>query len=603
MSSETIGQVITFYSYKGGTGRSMALSNVACLLARRQADARGVLMMDWDLEAPGLHRFFRGLLTCCFSEAGDRAFNEHLGLIDLFLELDAKTSSSERAGERVTEGLASELVSEPVLERFILKTDIPSLHLIKAGRFDEKYSMHVNTFQWEAFYQRSPWLIRSFAERLAERYRYVLIDSRTGVTDTSGICTMLMPERLVAVFTPNRQSVMGVLELIRRATNYRRQSDDLRPLVVFPLPSRIEAAEPQLREDWRKGNQGSEIIGYQSQFEELFKEVYDLPECNLEAYFNEVQIQHIPRYAYGEEIAVLIERGGDRLSLARSYESFTERLVTLTSPWESREEEDVEGRRVVQRDREHLPQAKKQRHIALATLEPEMILILAGVFLMGSDSQKDIDATSDEKPQHTLYLPDYYLAKTPITNAQYAAFVQATGANQPVHWADGNPPKGMEDHPMVNVRWLDAMAYCRWLSEVTDKSYSLPSEAEWEKGARGTDGRIYPWGNEWDAMRYNSGANGEQDTTPVGAYLQGASPYGVLDMTGNVWEWTRGLWSPYPYDPDDGRENLNGHPTKNRVLRGGVFLDIPRCVRCAYRNRSVPYSWYENVGFRVVLYR
>src|SRR5262245_35698179 len=146
MSGEAGGQVITFYSYKGGTGRSMALSNVACLLARRQADDRGGLMMDWDLEAPGLHRYFCGLLTCCFSEAGDRAFNEHLGLIDLLLELDAKTSSSERAGQIVTEGSASELVRELVLERFILKTDIPSLHLIKAGRFDEKYSMHVNTF-------------------------------------------------------------------------------------------------------------------------------------------------------------------------------------------------------------------------------------------------------------------------------------------------------------------------------------------------------------------------------------------------------------------------------------------------------------------------
>jgi len=188
-------------------------------------------------------------------------------------------------------------------------------------------------------------------------------------------------------------------------------------------------------------------------------------------------------------------------------------------------------------------------------IEPEMVLIPDGEFLMGSDPSVDKDARDDEQPQHTLYLPDYYLAKTPVTNAQYAAFVQVT-YRQPGGWKGGKPPSGKEDHPVVNVSWHDAVAYCNWLAEVTGKPYRLPSEAEWEKGARGTDGRIYPWGNRWDAKRCNTGESGKEGTTPVGAYPEGASPYGLLDMAGNVWEWTRSVYKSYPYDPDDGREDL-----------------------------------------------
>jgi cellulose biosynthesis protein BcsQ len=337
-ATQPTGQVITFYSYKGGTGRSMALANVACLLARKWAEGKDVLMIDWDLEAPGLHRFFQGRLTTPPGVEGKTTIDEYPGLIDLFRELNDATYSETSEKTEQTEERAKELLRGVDLDRFILPTSILSLKLMKAGRFDDQYqySVRVNSFQWEEFYRRSPWLIRAFAERLTERYRYVLIDSRTGFTDISGICTMLMPERLVAVFTPNYQSLSGVLNQVRRATDYRRQSDDLRPLVVFPLPSRIEAAEPQLREDWRLGNSEKKILGYQPQFETLFKEIYDLPECALDSYFDEVQIQHIPRYAYGEEIAVLTERTGDRLSLRRSYESFTERLVGFSGPWEEK---------------------------------------------------------------------------------------------------------------------------------------------------------------------------------------------------------------------------------------------------------------------------
>jgi formylglycine-generating enzyme required for sulfatase activity len=243
------------------------------------------------------------------------------------------------------------------------------------------------------------------------------------------------------------------------------------------------------------------------------------------------------------------------------------------------------------RRREKAPPARQP-------FEPQMVLIPAGEFLMGSDPSVDKNAQKDEQPQHTLYLPDYYLAKTPVTNAQYAAFVQATTYHrQPEGWEHGKPPSGREDHPVVYVFWHDAVAYCDWLAEVTGRPYRLPSEAEWEKGARGTDGRIYPWGNEWDAERCSSYDGGKRDITPVGAYPEGASPYGLLDMAGNVWEWTRSVYKSYPYDPDDSRENLQAKGY--RVLRGGSFGNYREVLRCASRLRG-----YLNVlssinGFRV----
>lgn len=231
--------------------------------------------------------------------------------------------------------------------------------------------------------------------------------------------------------------------------------------------------------------------------------------------------------------------------------------------------------------------------IARLSFEPEMILIPAGKFLMGSDPQKDKEAIDIEQPQHTLYLPDYWIAKTPVTNVQYAAFVQATGHRVPVKWQKGKIPQGKDTHPVGGVTWHDAMAYCKWLMEATDKPYTIPSEAEWEKAARGTDGRIYPWGNTFDKSKCNVKESGVGDTTPVDKYPQGASPYGVLDMAGNVWDWTRSQRTAYPYVVDDGRENLEAGNDSLLVLRGGSFRDPRVIARCVYRFLTL----YQHIGF------
>jgi formylglycine-generating enzyme required for sulfatase activity len=252
-------------------------------------------------------------------------------------------------------------------------------------------------------------------------------------------------------------------------------------------------------------------------------------------------------------------------------------------------------------------QPREQGSVARLPFEPELILIPAGEFLMGSDPQQDEYADDEEQAQHRLYLPDYYLAKTPVASAQYRAFVAATGHEAPAGWTNNAPARGEEDHPVVNVTWYDARDYCYWLSEVTGRGYALPSEAEWEKGARGIDGRIYPWGDQWDAMRCNSDESGLGKTTSVHGYPQGASPYGALDMAGNVWEWTRSLWGKswarpahrYPYRPTDGRENLDAEREVVRVLRGGAFHNSRRRVRCACRRWNDPGLRGNDLGFRV----
>lgn len=336
-------QVITFYSYKGGTGRTMALANVGCLLARDTTAAGDVLMIDWDLEAPGLHRFFSDHVfpdVDSFEER-ERRLMQAPGLIDLFCKWESHVQGAGSTPDQIES--SAERTLESLLDAHMIATDVPRLYLMKAGAFDGGYSERINRFRWEALFERCPVIFSLLARTLAQRFRYVLIDSRTGHTDTSGICTMLVPEKLVVVFTPNRQSLTGALDLVRTAAAYRRRSDDLRPLSVFPLASRVELAEPRLRELWRAGMPATGAPGYQPAFEALFKEVYDLPRCDLADYFDEVQIQQLPRYAYGESIAVLDEPENDRLSLTRSYQNFARRLVQLSAPWEQSTGDDSGG--------------------------------------------------------------------------------------------------------------------------------------------------------------------------------------------------------------------------------------------------------------------
>jgi formylglycine-generating enzyme required for sulfatase activity len=221
----------------------------------------------------------------------------------------------------------------------------------------------------------------------------------------------------------------------------------------------------------------------------------------------------------------------------------------------------------------------------------EMVYVPAGPFLMGSDESKS------EKPPHEVFVDGFWIDRTPVTNEEYQRFVQATGHSKPGHWRGDQIPKGKELHPVVYVNWQDAQAYCQWRSKQASAAIRLPTEAEWEKAARGADGRRYPWGDEFDAKKCNSSESGYRDTTPVGRYSPaGDSPYGLADAAGNVWEWTASLYEPYPYDAGDGREDPKADG--RRVLRGGSWSSDRRDTRSAYRLHSDPSYALDYVGFR-----
>ena len=241
----------------------------------------------------------------------------------------------------------------------------------------------------------------------------------------------------------------------------------------------------------------------------------------------------------------------------------------------------------------------------LEPFEPEMVPIPAGKFLMGT-LEEDVYAIAKEHnierkyigrevPRHKVFVQEFEIGKYPVTNFEYRAFVQDTGHEPPRHWEGDQYPEGLRNHPVVNVSWHDAVAYCEWLSEKTGKLYRLPTEAEWEKAARGTDRREWPWGNEWGANKCNSKESGLGTTTPVGQYSpDGDSPYEVADMAGNVWEWCADWLNAYPGNsfPDE------DYGEKYKVLRGGSWDHGQVGARCAYRNWFEPRNRIYDVGFR-----
>ena len=228
----------------------------------------------------------------------------------------------------------------------------------------------------------------------------------------------------------------------------------------------------------------------------------------------------------------------------------------------------------------------------------EMVFIPGGTFIMGSD-----DGHPNHQPKHRVSVADFYLDRWPVTNAEYKKFVDATGYTVPnyeVSWCDTRGynwdpharmyPAGKADHPVVLVTWADAMAYAAWAGK------RLPTEAEWERAARGFKGRRYAWGDDFAAEYCNCKEAGLKETSPVGAFSPaGDTPEGVIDMVGNVWEWTNSLFYPFPYIPDDGRESRQAEGF--RVLRGASWVNDASVANCLSRLDG-DFQFYNNVGFR-----
>ncbi|NUM44892.1 MAG: SUMF1/EgtB/PvdO family nonheme iron enzyme [Anaerolineales bacterium] len=250
-----------------------------------------------------------------------------------------------------------------------------------------------------------------------------------------------------------------------------------------------------------------------------------------------------------------------------------------------------------------------------ADFEPQMIRIPAGIFVMGTNDEqaKHLKALGMQEeyiqwqqPQHQVELSEYWIGKFPITNREYQFFVREAGHKPPHHWDGDQYPEGQGEHPVVYVSWSDASAYCQWLTgKVGDKTkiYRLSTEAEWEKAARGTDGRMYPWGNEWAAGKCNSEDAGIGSTTPVGQYSPaGDSPFGCADMAGNVWEWCSDFWNEKEYVQRAGKKVKDPQgPEKGSLLyvcRGGYYgsdQTWPACASRVWDGGSIS----VNLGFRV----
>ena len=258
-----------------------------------------------------------------------------------------------------------------------------------------------------------------------------------------------------------------------------------------------------------------------------------------------------------------------------------------------------------------------------------LVFVPDGDFTMGSDSS----SFANERPVHTVSLDSYWIDQTEVTNAMFGVFVDQTGyqtdaertgssnvfspdtGNETIQGADWRHPLGPDssvsdlgEHPVVHVSWNDAQAYCEWAGR------RLPTEAEWEKAARGTDGWTFPWGNDFDGIRLNSADvnlggvlgnssfdDGFQFTSPVGTYPSGASPYGALDMAGNVWEWVND-WVDEAYYQDSPSANPSGPASgEYRIVRGGSWHEPEEGLRAAYRGWAGPADTDITLGFRCAL--
>jgi iron(II)-dependent oxidoreductase len=233
-----------------------------------------------------------------------------------------------------------------------------------------------------------------------------------------------------------------------------------------------------------------------------------------------------------------------------------------------------------------------------------MALISEGAFTMGSNTGPD-----DEKPEHTIFLKAFFLDILPVTNADFAKFLNDRGlqnqqgetfyddddSDARIHQQNSiwRADLGYASHPVNEVSWVGARDYCAWLNK------RLPTEAEWEKAARGIDSRKYPWGNTPPNAKLAHFGAPFNSSAPVDAFPGGASPYGILDMAGNQWEWVSSAYQPYPYKADDGREKLNTGPV--RATRGGGHdssaEEITTTQRGKYLSRA-PKAGHHNIGFR-----
>jgi MinD-like ATPase involved in chromosome partitioning or flagellar assembly/WD40 repeat protein len=334
LNQKVPGRIVTFYSYKGGTGRSMALANVAWVLA---SAAKSVLVIDWDLEAPGVHRYFAPFLP-------DPGFKETKGLLDFLYDYSAAFVAlpppSTRGPWSAPESRVDEPTSHPVdpawfQKRAALETiAVPLDHgfpeggfidFVGAGRLDDQYAPRLSLFDWKTFYEANGGyhLIEAMRARFRRLYDYVLIDSRTGMSDTSGICTAHLPDTLVVCFTLNNQSIEGAYSVAISAQSARRKlaargAKDEPSLELIPISMRVDNAE------------NDKLKRRQEYVEMKFRSFLNAASPSDERkYWGEVAVPYVPDYAYEEILSTIKDRASDPKTLASSFLRITRHLAEI----------------------------------------------------------------------------------------------------------------------------------------------------------------------------------------------------------------------------------------------------------------------------------
>jgi hypothetical protein len=331
------GEVTTFYSYDASSARSLALAHAAWQLAGRDGVAgvpNAVLMIDWDLHSPGLHGVFPGL-------AAGRGPDARTGVLELFEACRERLRAAGRDGTEDTEALAVQALDgldwDSCIERV---DDTRPLYLMRAGRFDDSYGERADGFDWDGLFCACPALFRAFAGHLAQRFSHVLIDCCSGRSAATSVCTALLPDKMVGLFTPDGRSLDGMRGVVARALDYRcSHEDDQRPLLVYPLPSPVEAGT-SARLRWRFGegrradarHPDAYDEGYQAALENLLSECYGLSAISLDSYLDEVQLP-LAHVVGAPAPGVSAPGAGDRLGPARAVEALLEWLEPGHFPW------------------------------------------------------------------------------------------------------------------------------------------------------------------------------------------------------------------------------------------------------------------------------
>ncbi len=377
------GEVTTFYSFESGAARSIALADSAVLLAGRQNATTPVLMIDWDTEAPGLHHLFPTRDERYAQARPDtRPEAARPGLLEYFEACREQLKALGRTGGDHHEERARLVLDAIDWEAYVERVDQGrTLYLMRAGCFDDSFGERADRMDWDGLFAACPALYRAFAAHLTRHFRHVLVDCRGGRSAAVSVCTTLLPDRLVGLFTPNGRSLEGLAGVVTRAIDYRCSHEEAqRPLLVYPVPCGVDGFDAERRILWRRGDLHKGVAGYQPRLEQLLRDCYGMSQLSLDSYLDEVQLHGALAAGAAQHLGALPERDGDRLSQTRAIEALLGWAAAGRFPWQSRLEIDlieaVDGARV-------RLAAGDKRGSAPSTFDPNAVLLARELLRLG----------------------------------------------------------------------------------------------------------------------------------------------------------------------------------------------------------------------------